>query len=102
MPRIVQTTVYELGELSGAAREHARAWYRGHCLEHDWHEFVYEDFATICVLLGVTLSTRPVPLMGGGTREKPCVWFRGFWNQGDGACYAKHGIMRSHLRMILF
>ena len=87
MPRIVETTVYELGELSGAAKEHARAWYRGHCLEHDWHEFVYEDFATICVLLGVTLSTRPVPLMGGGTREKPCVWFRGFWNQGDGACF---------------
>ena len=87
MPRIVQTTVYELGELSGAAKEHARAWYRGNFLEHDWHEFVYDDFATICVLLGVTLRTRPVPLMGGGTREKPCVWFRGFWSQGDGASF---------------
>lgn len=87
MPRIVETTVYELGELSGAAREHARAWYRGHCMEHDGHEFVYEDFTTICVLLGVTLRTCPVPLMGGGTREKPCVWFRGFWSQGDGASF---------------
>ena len=87
MPRIVETTVYELPELSEAAKEHARAWYRGHCMEHDWHEFVYDDFETVCGLLGVTLRTRPVPLMGGGTREKPCVWFRGFWSQGDGASF---------------
>ncbi len=87
MPRIIETTVYELAELSEAAKERARAWYRGHCMEHDWHEFVYDDFQTVCGLLGVTLRTRPVPLMGGGTREKPCVWFRGFWSQGDGASF---------------
>jgi hypothetical protein len=33
--------------------------------------------------------------MGGGTREKPCIWFSGFWSQGDGAAYAKCRIMRS-------
>ena len=78
MPRIVETTVYELGELSGAAKDRARAWYRDHCVEHDWHEFVYHDFETVCGLLGVTLKTRPVPLMGGGTRDKPCLWYRGY------------------------
>ncbi len=87
MPRIVETVVYELRELSGAARERARAWYRESCLDHDWHEFVYDDFETVCTLLGVTLRTRPVPLMSGGTREKPCVYFRGFWSQGDGASF---------------
>ena len=25
--------------------------------------------------------------MGGGTRQKPCIWFSGFWSQGDGACF---------------
>ena len=43
MPRIVETTVYELGELSGAARQRARAWYRECCLDWDWHEYVYVD-----------------------------------------------------------
>ena len=87
MPRTVETVVYELAELSGAARERARAWYRDTCMGHDWHEFVYEDFQTVCGLLGVTLNARPVPLMGGGTREQPQVFFRGFSSQGDGASF---------------
>ena len=87
MPRIFETVVYELRELSEAARERARAWYRETCLDHDWHEFVYEDFQAVCGLLGVTLKTRPVPLMGGGTRDKHCIWHCGFWSQGDGASF---------------
>ncbi|MDE0648930.1 MAG: antitoxin of toxin-antitoxin stability system [Gammaproteobacteria bacterium] len=87
MPHIVETTVYELKELSGAAKERARAWFRESCLDHDWHEFVYDDFETVCGLLGVTLKTRPVPLMGGGTRDKSCVWLSGFAFQGSGASF---------------
>ncbi|MCY4600133.1 MAG: antitoxin of toxin-antitoxin stability system [Acidobacteria bacterium] len=87
MPRIVKTTVYELKELSEAARERARAWYRESCFDHAWYEFVYEDFETVCQLLGVTLGTSPVPLMGGGTRETPHIFFAGFSNQGDGASF---------------
>ena len=87
MPRIVKTTVYELKELSGSARERARAWYRESCLDYDWHECIYEDFETVCGLLGVTLRTSPVRLMGGGTRQKPHVYFSGFWSQGDGASF---------------
>lgn len=87
MPRIVETVVYELKELSEAARERARAWYRETCLDCDWHEFVFEDYETVCGLLGVTLETRPIPLMGGGARDKPRIWFSGFRSQGDGASF---------------
>lgn len=44
----------------------------------------------ICEILGACLGTRTVRLYGGGTREKPCIWFPGFWSQGDGACFEGH------------
>ena len=87
MPRTVETVVYELEELPDTAKENARAWYRGACLEHEWYDFVFEDFETICRILGVTLRTSPVRLFGGGTREKSHLFFRGFSNQGDGASF---------------
>nr|WP_292053745.1 hypothetical protein [Mesorhizobium sp.] len=87
MPEIIETTVYRLDELSEAAKEKARAWYREGAFDHDWFEFVYDDFERICEILGVELKTRAVRLMGGGTRQKPCIWFSGFWSQGDGASF---------------
>ena len=87
MPRIVKTVVYELPELSEAARGRARAWYRETCLNCDWYDAVFEDFETVCGLLGVTLRTRTLRLMGGGTRKAPNVWFTGFARQGDGASF---------------
>ena len=95
MPRTVETVVYAIEELTEAAKESARAWFRDTCLEHEWYDFVFEDFETICRILGVTLRTSPVRLFGGGTREKPHLFFRGFASQGDGAsfegqfCHAK-------------
>ena len=88
MPRTIETTVYTIDELSGAAKENARIWYRDQGLHDEWHDFVYEDFETICRILGVTLATTPVRLYGGGTRDKPQVYFSGFWNQSDGASFA--------------
>ncbi len=87
MPRTVETVVYTIEELSGTAKERARAWYRETCLEHEWYDCVFEDFETICRILGVTLRTGPVKLMGGGTRERPHLFFRGFRSQGDGASF---------------
>ncbi len=87
MPRIVETTVYTIDELSDAAKEAARAWYRESCLDYEWYDFVYEDFHTICGILGVTLRTSLVRLYGGGTRDKPHLWWTGFWSQGDGASF---------------
>ncbi|MCO5073854.1 MAG: antitoxin of toxin-antitoxin stability system [Rhizobiaceae bacterium] len=87
MPEIIETIVYHLDELDDRARQKARAWYREGGFDYDWFEFVFEDFEQICEIVGVTLATRPVKLHGGGTRRKPCIWFSGFWSQGDGACF---------------
>ena len=87
MSRIVETEVYEFQELSDEAKEKARAWFREGLGDWDWYEFIYDDFEEICRILGVELATHPVPLMGGGTRQKPSIWFSGFYSQGDGACF---------------
>lgn len=87
MPEIIETTVYRLEELSDAAKDKARAWYREGGFDYDWYDAVYEDFQRIAEILGIDFKTRAVPLMGGGTRREPRIWFRGFWSQGDGACW---------------
>ena len=87
MPEVICTTVYQFAELSDAAKGDASSWYRELCPHDDWYESVYEDFERVCEILGVRLKTRPVRLMGGGTRDKSCIWFSGFWSQGDGACF---------------
>ncbi|ODT65214.1 MAG: antitoxin of toxin-antitoxin stability system [Pelagibacterium sp. SCN 63-23] len=87
MTRIVTTTIFALDELSDDARNKARAWYREGAFDHDWHEFVYEDFERVCAIIGIELQTVPVRLYGGGTRKKTCIWYSGFWSQGDGACF---------------
>jgi hypothetical protein len=69
MPEIIETTVYRLDELSDEAKDKARAWYRQVGLDHDWFEFVYDDFERICAILGVDLKTVPVRLYGGATRH---------------------------------
>ena len=90
MPQVIEITVYKIDELSEAAKENARIWYRDQGLHDEWYDFVYEDFETICRILGITLKTSPVRLYGGGTRDKLQVFWTGFWNQGDGASFAGH------------
>lgn len=87
MPQIIETTVYDFHELSDAAKDKARAWFREGVGDWEWYDFIFDDFEEICRLLGVDLRTRPVRLMGGGTRQKPCIYFSGFCSQGDGACF---------------
>lgn len=90
MPHIVETTVYYVNELNEAGREKARNWYRENAFYDDWYDCVYDDFEIICGILGVHLKTTAVRLFGGGTRAKPCIYFSGFWSQGDGACFEAH------------
>jgi hypothetical protein len=87
MPEVICTTVYQFPELSDAAKDKARSWYRELGPHDDWWDAVYDDFERICDILGISLKTRPVRLMGGGTRQKPCIWFSGFSSQGDGASF---------------
>lgn len=86
MAEVIETRVYMIDELDDAAKERARHWWR-ECLDDDWHEPVIDDFCQFCKILGVELKTIARPLVGGGTRAKPCVWFTGFASQGDGACF---------------
>lgn len=87
MPDVIETIVYQLNELSDEAKERVRAWYREGGFDYDWHEFIFEDFQRVAEILGLRLKTRPVRLYGGGMRQEPRIWFRGFWSQGDGACF---------------
>ena len=69
MPEIIETTVFRLSELSDAAKDRARAWYREGGFDYDWYGAVYEDFERIAEILGIRFKTRSVRLMGGGTRQ---------------------------------
>lgn len=101
MADIIETTVYHIDELSDAAKETARAWYRENGFDYEWYDSVYDDFETICTIIGIRLKSRSVPLAGGGKRYKPCIWFSGFWNQGDGACFeAYYSYARDSVRRI--
>lgn len=86
MAQAVNTLVYTLSELDEDARERARDWYREQ-FDDDWCEPVITDFCTVCSIVGVQLKTVRRALYGGGSRDLPCIWFRGFWSQGDGACF---------------
>lgn len=84
---IIERTLFKFEELSDEAKEVARDWYReGDDYSFD-QEYVYEDASRMGKLMGIDLDTRPVKLMGGGTRYKPCIWYSGFSSQGDGACF---------------
>lgn len=87
MARVVETTVYKFGELSEAAKEKARDWYREDALNYDWWSSVYEDASTIAKLFGLDINLKPVELMSGKTRLNLAIYFSGFSSQGDGACF---------------
>ena len=87
MPEVIETIVYAYDELSPAAQEAAKDWYRDTAPSHGWWEPVYEDFAMICACLGIQLKTRNTARHSQPESGQPCVWFSGFWTQGDGACF---------------
>jgi len=87
MPQLIATTVYRIDELPEGAKDSARAWYREGGFDHDWYDAVYEDFQRIAEILGIRLKTRTTRLVGGRARQEPCIWFSGFWSQGDGAAW---------------
>lgn len=88
MPETRTYQIFKYDELSDRAKETARQWFCSTAFNYscDW-EFVYEDAARMAEILGIGLRTRPVKLMGGGTRQGLNIYFSGFWSQGDGACF---------------
>lgn len=90
MPRTIETIVFTVDELSGRARDAARAWHRRCGLDDAWDNFVLDDFQSVCRILGVTLATRQVRLCGGKSRAQPEIHWSGFHSQGDGASFTGH------------
>lgn len=75
MPRTetITRTLYTFDELSEEAKEKAISDNRDINVGDDyWYECIYEDAKTIASLMGITIER---------------IYFRGFWSQGDGACF---------------
>lgn len=79
---------YSLRELSDSAKDKAREWYRSGAFEDGlWHESTIDECVEQGRLLGITFDKRECRTIGGRAFHKPKVWFRGFYSQGDGACF---------------
>lgn len=87
MPVVIEKTVFTFDELDSRAKERARDWYRSCMDTTDYADSVLEDFERVCAIIGVDLATHNVRLYGGGTRQKPSIYWSGFSSQGDGACF---------------
>lgn len=87
MPETVEVSIYKYNELPEKTQAKVRDSWRINGPGYDWWDSIYDDFGRICEILGVELKTRPVRLMSGKTRDEPCVYFSGFWSQGDGASF---------------
>lgn len=78
--RTEQVSIFKYEELSDKAKAKAREWYRSDDggLDYDWFDAVYEDAGRIFEILGIDANRKG---------KNPCIWFSGFWSQGDGACF---------------
>ncbi len=80
--RTVEIKIYTYSELSDAAKEKARDWYRESRLDDNcWSESVIDEAVETGKSLGIEFSEY------GDRRTRPCIWWSGFSSQGDGACF---------------
>lgn len=86
MPETMTITLFKFDELSAAAKERARDWWR-EADDGGEYDSMYENFDAVAKILGIEFNTRPVPLHGGGTRYEPRIFWSGFCSQGDGLCF---------------
>lgn len=82
MPHIKEVTVYKFNELSDAAKERARDWYRQSAMHDEWWDSVYEGALEAAEALGISID-----LERQGSGRVPCIYFSGFCSQGDGASW---------------
>lgn len=78
--RVIETPVYYFDQLSDAAKERARDWYRECSKTDHWWDSVYEDAERVANCLGIEIDSRK------GSKDL-CIYFSGFCSQGDGACF---------------
>ena len=95
-------TLYKFEELSPEAQRRALEKQAQYEAENFDSEFVYDDAATIADLLGLDLDTRYIPLMNGSTRPEPTIYYKGFYYQGDGACFeGRYKYKRGALKAVM-
>jgi magnesium-transporting ATPase (P-type) len=81
MPRIKETEVFKFDELSDAAKEKAREWWRQVSQgDNFFAEYVYDDAERIGKILGIEIDKRK---HGTGL----AIYWSGFSSQGDGASF---------------
>jgi hypothetical protein len=68
-----EKTEFTFDELSQSAKDKACQQYAEHCMDHEWWEYVYQDFTERCEAAGFM---------------NPKFQFSGFWSQGDGASFS--------------
>lgn len=85
----ITVKAYEFDELSDAAKEKAREWFRSaSCGDDFWSECVIDEAVEQGGHLGIDFKMRERKnAKGESLLEKPCIWYSGFWSQGDGACF---------------
>ena len=70
--RVIEKTIYQFDELDSAAQETAREWFRG--IADDWGaKFVIDYAKHVGAMIGFDVDE---------------IYWRGFWSQGDGACWS--------------
>lgn len=76
MPHIKSTTVYYIDELSDAAKDRAREWYRRPGLGYEWWDNTYHYCKGFLGHIGWDFGS-----------SEARIFFSGFSSQGDGACF---------------
>jgi hypothetical protein len=81
--RTISTAVYTYSELAPKAQAVARDWFR----ETDDFDPEYDDFISICAMLGVEVASRKERGSNGREYRRPSIFWTGFASQGDGASF---------------
>ena len=94
MPQEITRTAYTITELSEEARERALQNHHDfNTFDEFWYEHMLDDyngdgyFTNQARAKGFEITTHSVKLMNGSYRQKPNIYFSGFWSQGDGASF---------------
>lgn len=86
--RTIEIKVYTFDELSDAAKEKAREWFRQFVFQYpsDW-DAVFNYAEEVGRILGIEIDQRRWTNQHGHSGSEPKIYFSGFWKQGDGASF---------------
>lgn len=89
--RIIETKAYQFNELEPEAQARAiKKWQDAEAGSGDnfWSEHPLEEAAEQGRLLGFSFKERSrKSISGKPLPSTPCIYWSGFWSQGDGACF---------------